>query len=106
MNCKSVDKFLEICYGNSRTHIDKIFYSCKLNVYACVPSIILQLKAPTIYKEIMKRIGFELDFNKMCYNIEIFSVIFSIIFSIVIIVVVCKYICKRILRKKNIFIDK
>ena len=106
MNCNSVDKFLDICYKNNNMHIDKIFSISNLNIYATFPSIILQLKPPAIYKEIINRLGLDINFNNLCYKIEIFSTMIPILIIMCITIIISKYICKRIYRKKNISIDK
>jgi hypothetical protein len=76
---------------SKKIHIDKIFAYSKLKLYAVYPSISKQYIAPAIYREIIKKIGINIDFNNIVYIMETLGIIMPLLIFILIIYII-KYI--------------
>ena len=93
INGRSMKNVLNNFKQYKKTHFDKIFSLTNFKMYACFPSISCQTKPPAIFKEIMERINLNMDFNKLCYILEILSIIltFTLTFILILLLVYIIY---------------
>jgi len=73
---------------------DKLFQVVPLVKYASFPSISYQNKPPAIFKEIFRRLNWELPYNKIFYVLEIWAIVLPVIILLLII-----YLIVRTIRK-------
>jgi hypothetical protein len=93
INGRSMENVLNNFKQYKKTHFDKIFTLTNFKTYACFPSISYQTKSPAIFTEITDRLNLSLDFNKICYILEIISIIltFTLTFILILLLVYIIY---------------